>query len=80
MTVKCPLSSSHPGWPQGFTQSEIPEKEVRDQADDTCWDKNRESGEMLLSIWMCYHQLRMMSEIKDGERQGRIFMWNISRG
>ena len=78
MTVQCPLSNSHPGWPQGFTQSEVLEKEVWDQVDGTCWEKNREARKMLLFSWMSYHYLRMMSEVKDGERQG-IFMWTSSR-
>lgn len=55
-------------------------KEVWDQADGARWEGNRESREILLSRWTLYGPLWMMSEIKGGERQGKIFMQNISRG
>ena len=58
----------------------MPEKEVQDQADDTGLEKNRGHWGDALDSWTCYHQLRVMSEIKDGERQGGTFMWNTSRG
>ena len=80
VTVKCPLSNSHPAWPQGFIWSEVHMKDVRDQADGTGWKKNRGHWGDALDSWTCYYQLRMMSEIKDGERQGGTFMWAISRG
>lgn len=66
---------SSPGWPEGFTQSEVLVKEVWDQADGTHWEGNRESREILLCGWTSYHPLWMMSEIKGGERQGRIFKY-----
>lgn len=80
VTVKCPLSNSYPAWPQGFIWPALPEKEVWDQADGTGWETNRGHWRDALDSWTCYHQLRMMSEIKDGEKQGGTFMWNISRG
>lgn len=80
VTVKCPLSNSHPAWPQGFIWSEVHMMDVWDQADGTGWEKNRGHWGDALDSWTCYHQLRMMSEIKDEERQGGTFMWAISRG
>ena len=74
VSVKCPLSSSHPVWPQGFIWSELPEDEVRDQADGTGWEANRGHWGDALDSWTRYHQSRMMSEIKDGEKQGGTFM------
>lgn len=53
--------------------------EVWVQADVTGWEA-REARETLLPSWMFYRQLWKMADIKGGERQGRIFMWNISGG
>ena len=80
LTVKCPLSNSHPAWPQGFIWSEGHMKEVWTQADGTGWEKNRGQWGDALDSWTSYHQLRMMSEIKDWDRQEGTFMWNILRG
>lgn len=80
LTVKCPLSNSHPAWPQGFIWSEGHMKEVWNQADGTGWEKNRGQWGDALDSWTSYHQLRMMSEIKDWDRQEGTFMWNILRG
>lgn len=80
LTVKCPLSNSHPAWPQGFIWSEGHMKEVWNQGDGTGWEKNRGQWGDALDSWTSYHQLRMMSEIKDWDRQEGTFMWNILRG
>ena len=56
MTVKCPLSNSHPAWPQGFIWSEVHMMDVWDQADGTGWEKNRGHWGDALDSWTCYHQ------------------------
>ena len=62
VTVKCPLSNSHPAWPQGFIWSEVHMKDVRDQADGTGWKKNRGHWGDALDSWTCYYQLRRSEE------------------